>query len=56
MSGRIAGILFLIICVVLAILLVTNTINSFTSAGIFAVALVVLGSLSKGFKRRDAEQ
>lgn len=52
MSGRIAGIIFLLICVILAILLLTKTISSITSAGIFAVALVILGGLSRGFRGR----
>jgi hypothetical protein len=51
MSGKIAGISFLLVCVVLAILLVTKTISNINSAGIFAVALVVLGGLSNGFRR-----
>lgn len=51
MNGRAAGLIFLLICVILSILLLTKTINSMVSAIIFAIALVILGVSSKGFKK-----
>jgi len=51
MSGKTAGYLFLGICIVLAILLLTKTITSTTSSIIFAIGLVLLGGLSRGFRR-----
>lgn len=54
MNGRVAGFIFLAICVVLAILLLTRAIKPLSSGIIFAVALVVLGILSGGFRRRGA--
>jgi hypothetical protein len=51
LSGRAASFLFLTICVVLALLLFAGRIGGVTSGWIFAVALVVLGLLSGGFRR-----
>ncbi len=54
MTGRIAKYVFLVVCVVLAILLLTKTITTMVSAWIFAVALVVLGGMSRGFRKGGA--
>lgn len=51
MNKKTAGISFLTVCVILAILLLTKVITSTFSAIIFAVVLVVFGVLSKGFRR-----
>jgi uncharacterized membrane protein len=51
MNGRTAGLIFLLICIMLAILLLTKTITSMVSGIIFAIALVMLGGLSKGFRK-----
>lgn len=53
MKRKTAGILFLAICVVLAILLLTKTISSTVSGSIFALALIVLGVASKGFTNKN---
>ena len=47
MKNKTAGILFLGVCVVLAILLLTRTITIITSGIIFAVTLVALGLISQ---------
>jgi len=52
MTGRNAGLTFLVICIILAVLLITQTIKSTTSGIIFAVVLVVLGVLSNGFRKK----
>jgi Flp pilus assembly protein TadB len=52
MQRKTAGFLFLAICILLAVLLLTGTISSITSGCVFAVALVILGGLSRGFKRK----
>jgi len=52
MTGKNAGLTFLIICIFLAILLLTKTITSITSGIIFAVALVGLGIFSNGFRKK----
>jgi hypothetical protein len=52
MKGKTAGLTFLGICLALAVLLLTNTITSVMSGAMFAVALVVLGGLSGGFKKK----
>ena len=54
MKRKTAGILFLAICVVLAILLLTKTISSTVSGSIFALALIILGSVSKGFTNKNS--
>ncbi len=50
MKGKVAGFLFLGICIILAALLLTNTITPLVSGCVFAVALATLGGLSGGFK------
>lgn len=50
MNRKYAGLSFLCVCIALAILLLTKTISSITSGIIFAIALVLFGVLSKGFK------
>lgn len=52
MKGRAASFLFLAICIGLAVLLLADFIDAETSGWTFAVALVVLGLLSGGFRRR----
>ncbi len=49
MKKRPAGLLFLAICIILAILLLTKTISVLVSGSIFALALIILGVASKGF-------
>jgi hypothetical protein len=51
MKGKPAALLFLGICVVLAALLLTRCITSMMGSLAFALALLVLGGLSRGFKR-----
>ena len=51
MNRKSAGFVFLGICIILAILLLTHTISSTTSGIIFAIALVLFGVLTKGFRR-----
>jgi len=43
-DSKLAGLLFLGVCIVLAVLLLTRTIGIVVSGAIFAVALVLLGS------------
>lgn len=50
MKGKNAGISFLIVCIILAILLLTEIITSTVSGIIFAIALVLFGILSKGYR------
>jgi uncharacterized membrane protein len=52
MEQNTAGLLFLAICIVLAILLLTKTIGSTASGSIFALALIKLGVASKGFTKK----
>ncbi len=51
MKGRTAVLVFLGVCVILALLLLTGSIRPVLSAAIFAIALGVLGGLSLGFRR-----
>ncbi len=51
MNGRTAVLLFLGVCVILALLLLTRSIRPVVSGAVFAIALVVLGVLSRGFRK-----
>ena len=44
--------IFLFVCLVLAVLLVAKAISPILSGSIFAVALVVLGILFRGFTKK----
>ncbi len=52
MNPRIAVSLFFAICIVLALLLVLGMITPAISSAAFAAALVVLGGLSAGFRKK----
>ena len=52
MTGRTASFVLLTLCVVLAFLLFAGRIAGTTGGLVFAVALVVLGLASGGFRRR----
>jgi hypothetical protein len=52
MKSKRARILFLIVCVILALLLIFKIISPITSGVIFAVALVLFGILTAGFRRK----
>lgn len=52
MNGKTASFVLLSICVVLALLLFMGRIGAVTSGWTFAISLVVLGVLSRGFRRR----
>lgn len=56
MNGRTAGFSFLAVCVILAILLLTKTISSTVSGALFAVALIIFGGLSRGFKKSGKDK
>jgi hypothetical protein len=51
MKGSLAGLLFLGVCVALAALLLAHVIRPVVSGAVFAIALVVFGLLSRGFRR-----
>jgi len=51
MDRKLAVFIFIGICIVLAILLLVGAITPLVSGVIFAVALVLLGLLSWGFKK-----
>ena len=52
MKGKTAGFVFLGLCVILAVLQLTKAITFFRGGIVFAVALVVLGVLSGGFRKK----
>jgi hypothetical protein len=54
MNRKIAVTSFLSICLILAVLLLTKIITSTISGIIFAIALALFGSLSKGFRTEKA--
>jgi hypothetical protein len=51
MKKQTAGFLFLGVCIVLAVLLLFHLITPVVSGGIFAVALIILGTASGGFRK-----
>ena len=51
MPGKTATRNFLEICILLAILLLTKILTPIVSGSLFAIALVLLGGLSRGFKK-----
>ena len=51
MNKKMAGLFFLGVCVVLAVLLVAKVISPIQSGSIFAITLVGFGILSKGFTK-----
>ena len=53
MDRKIAVIVLLAVCVVLALLLLSGVIAPIVGALLFAVALVVLGVLSGGFRKQQ---
>jgi len=53
MDGKIAIILLVNICVILVVLLLIQAITPLISGIVFAIVLVTLGGLSKGFRNRS---
>jgi len=51
MNRKLALGLFLATCIILAILLIMQIISPLISSAIFAIALVVFGGLSRGFRK-----
>ena len=52
MKGKTAGFVFLGVCVILAALLLAKTISPFQSGAVFAIALILLGGFSGGFRKK----
>lgn len=52
MKGKTASFVFLGICVILAALLLVKTITPIQSGMVFAIALVLLGGCSGGFRKK----
>jgi hypothetical protein len=44
---------FIVTCIILAILLLTHLITPLASGILFALALVIFGGLSKGFRKES---
>jgi hypothetical protein len=53
MSKKLAGLLMLTVCVVSAILLLANSIRPVWSGVLFALSLLLLGGLSRGFRKEN---
>jgi hypothetical protein len=51
MNGRIAGLLFLAVCLTIAVLLLTRIVTPLIGGLVFAGALIVLGGSSRGFRK-----
>ena len=55
MSGKLASIIFLSACIVIAALILTRIVTPNEGGVAFAIALVALGVLSDGFKRKPTK-
>jgi len=51
MNGKLAGKVFLGVCVVLTLLLVTGFITPLTGGCAFAIALILIAGFSEGFRK-----
>lgn len=51
MKRKVAGLIFLGVCLLLALLLIAKVITPILSSGLFALALVTLGLASNDFKK-----
>ena len=56
MNARTAVLSFLAVCIVLVILLLTETITPVVGGSLFAAALVIVGIASRGFTRANQRQ
>lgn len=56
MNKKSASLMFLTVCLMLAILLLTKTITPMVSGSVFAVALVTFGLMSRGFRNNDRDK
>jgi hypothetical protein len=54
MSAATAAVLFLVVCLILAVLLVRAVIPPVAASAIFAIALAGFGLASRGFRKRSA--
>jgi hypothetical protein len=56
MNKKTAGLIFAGICLIIAALLLTDTIGPITGAITFAISLALLGGLSKGFGKKKKSE
>jgi hypothetical protein len=56
MNARSAAFIIVGVCVVLAILLLFGVISPMVSGSVFAIALVLLGGTSNGFRKRELKK
>ncbi len=56
MNGKNAAFIFVGVCVLLAILLLFGVISPLMSGSVFAIALVLLGGISGGFRKQELKK
>jgi hypothetical protein len=56
MNGKTAAFVFVGVCVLLAILLLFGIIGPLVSGSVFAIALVLLGGFSGGFRKQEPKR
>jgi hypothetical protein len=56
MNGKTAAFIFVGVCIVLAILLLFGVIGPLVSGSAFAIALVLLGGISGGFRKLELKK
>ncbi len=52
MKGTIAGVIFIAVCLTVAVLLLADICSPGAGGAVFAVSLAVLGGTSQGFRRK----
>lgn len=52
MKATIARIMFILVCIGIAVLLLTRAISAVAGGACFAIALVIFGIASMGFRRK----
>ena len=56
MNGKTAGFIFVGVCVVLTVLLLFGVLSLLVSGSVFAIALVLLGGISGGFRKQELKK
>ncbi len=52
MDRNVAAVLFLAVCIILAVLLLARAITPLVSGTVFAIALALFGLAARGFRKR----
>ncbi len=56
MNGKTAAFIFVVVCIILAILVLFGVISPLMSGSVFAIALIFLGGISGGFRKQGLKK